>query len=234
MAPVTDEGFIVIDDQVAMPEDTLCTLLNVTPERIKNLVRFVGMRDTKGGVYRRGDKYYFASPEVVFKMYFNNGLSLSSSSPNLSQDQVCGLFAAAEKRLLSHSWLAIARQKTGLVILFAIGAVFFGLCGFMVLTSESKPATPPTKTEQTVKRPEETFYSTSYNAIEKVTGMLVTEKWMLDFSEQVIPNGRVETHGSVELNGDGIKRQFWLMFDEKSRRLLRIKVGPDLIYLDLE
>ncbi len=231
MAEVTDAGFIVIDGQVAMPEDTLCKLLAVTPKRVAGLIRFVGMKETKGGVYFRNGKYYFASPEIVFKMRLNNG----AFSEQLSPEQVYGLFASAEKRLLPHKWLEIAQQETGLVILFVIGITFFGLGGLMVLTREPKSASPPpAKTEQLIQRPEETFYSTSYNAIETVTKMHVTEKWMLDFGEWVIPNGCVETHGYVELNGDGIKRQFWLTFDEKSRRLLRIKVGPDLIYLEFD
>ena len=123
MAQVTDAGFIVIDGQVAMPEETLCKLLDVTPKRIARLVQFVGMKNTKGGVYFRDGKYYFASPEVVFKMHCNNGIF----SAHLSLEQVNELFDAAEVRLLKHGMSAEKQEKIikGIVILLGIFAVLF-------------------------------------------------------------------------------------------------------------
>ena len=221
MAQVTDTGFIVIDNQVAMPEETLCALLDTTPRMIEKVVPLVGMKYEQGGIYFRDGKYYFASPEAVFRIY-----NYGNFQNHLSPDVVIELFKVAEKRLL----LSISDEQ--LKKFATLGLILMGMVAFLMLLANSP--SPSTKTEQTVQRPAETFYSTSYNTIEKMTGRQVTEKWMFDFFERVTPNGRVETHGFVELNGDGIKRQFWLTFDEKSRRLLRIKVGPDLIYLDFE
>lgn len=103
--------------------------------------------------------------------------------------------------------------------------------------SAEKPQPTPTTVEQPrekpkpkVERPEENFYYESYTAIAEKTGMLVTDSWLLEYGEYVSKTGEVNTHGFVELNGDGVKRQFWLTFDGATRRVVRVKIGPDLIY----
>lgn len=90
--------------------------------------------------------------------------------------------------------------------------------------SVTKPAPPKVET------PSESFYKESYDAIEAKTRMRVTETWLLEFGERVTPDGNVDTHGFVELNGDGVKRQFWLVFDGRTRECLRVKIDGALIY----
>lgn len=84
-----------------------------------------------------------------------------------------------------------------------------------------------------VQRPEKSFYKESYEAIAAVTGLRVTEHWLLEYSERVRKDGNVDTHGFVEFNNDGVKRQFWLMFDGTTRRVLRVKIDADLIYSEI-
>lgn len=94
---------------------------------------------------------------------------------------------------------------------------------------ESAEPAKPTAFE----RSEESFYAESYEAIARKTGLRVTERWLLEYGERVGQDGNVDTHGFVELNGDGVKRQFWLMFDGQSRRVLRVKIDADLIYSEV-
>lgn len=93
-----------------------------------------------------------------------------------------------------------------------------------VETVAEKPKPPK------VEYPEESFYKESYEAIEAKTRMRATETWLLEYGERVTPDGNVDTHGFVEFNDDGIKRQFWLLFDGKTRQVLRVKIDGDLIY----
>lgn len=101
-----------------------------------------------------------------------------------------------------------------------------------------KPEAPaPVKTETVTKpeppkveRPEKSFYAESYDALRQVTGLPVTDSWLLEFGEYVDRNGHVNTHGFVEFNDDGVKRQFWLMFDNSTRHCLRVKVDSQLLY----
>lgn len=91
-----------------------------------------------------------------------------------------------------------------------------------------EPLKPPE-----VQRPENSFYKESYEAIAAATGLRVTEHWLLEYDERVRKDGNVDTHGFVEFNNDGVKRQFWLMFDGQTRRVLRVKIGADLIYSEI-
>lgn len=84
-----------------------------------------------------------------------------------------------------------------------------------------------------MQRPEKSFYKESYEAIAAVTGLRVTEHWLLEYSERVRKDGNVDTHGFVEFYNDGVKRQFWLMFDGTTRRVLRVKIDADLIYSEI-
>ena len=121
-------------------------------------------------------------------------------------------------------------------VLFAImlmADIVFGI----VPPSKTKQAAPPkveTVAEKPkppeVKKPEESFYAESYDALRQKTNLRVTERWMLDYGERVTPDGNIDTHGFVEFNDDGIKRQFWLVFDGKTRQCLRVKIDSDLIY----
>lgn len=81
-----------------------------------------------------------------------------------------------------------------------------------------------------VERPEKSFYAESYDALRQVTGLPVTDSWLLEFGEYVDRNGHVNTHGFVEFNDDDVKRQFWLMFDNSTRQCLRVKVDSQLLY----
>lgn len=97
-----------------------------------------------------------------------------------------------------------------------------------VAQETKEPPKPPE-----VQRPENPFYKESYEAIADKTGLRVTEHWLLDYDERVAKDGNVDTHGYVELNNDGLKRQFWLMFDGQTRRILRVKIDSELIYSEI-
>lgn len=126
------------------------------------------------------------------------------------------------------------RIKKVLMVLFAI---FVCYQIFSSPKSTPTPITPPPKVEEVskkpaleVKKPEKSYYAESYDVIKAVTKMRVTERWLLDFREQLTSDGKVDTHGFVELNGDGVKRQFWLMFDDKTRKCLRVKIDGTVLY----
>lgn len=127
------------------------------------------------------------------------------------------------------------RIKKVLIVLFVIF-----VCYQIFSSPKSTPTTttPPPKVEEVSKKPEppkevtpeNSYYAESYDAIRTATGMRVTERWMLSYSERLRNDGAVDTHGFVELNGDGVKRQFWLMFDDKTRKCLRVKIDGTLLY----
>lgn len=105
------------------------------------------------------------------------------------------------------------------------------------ITPPSKSPAPAvvqeTKQQPEVQRPEKSFYKESYESIATATGLRVTEHWLLEYGERVRKDGNVDTHGFVELNNDGVKRQFWLMFDGQTRRILRVKIDSELIYSEI-
>lgn len=235
MEQVTSDGFIKIDaEQVAMPEETVCKLLGVSSERLSELARTVNMMHQKGGIYIRDGKHYFSSPEVIFKIRDANG----KKSADLSSVGLYSLFEQAEERLLARDVVKAKRKrvylKAGIFLLVILGAFGYGL----TRDAPPKPAStpPPAKTEHErpplpkVEYPEESFYAESYDAIAEKTKMRVTESWLLEFGERVTPDGNVATQGYVELNSDGVKRPFWLIFDGATRQVLRVKIGPDVIY----
>lgn len=130
-------------------------------------------------------------------------------------------------------WKKVFLGSGGLFAIMLATDIAFG-----ITPPSSKPALPPSKTETVaekpkppkVQTPEESFYKESYEAIEAKTKMRATESWLLEYGERVTPDGNVDTHGFVEFNNDGIKRQFWLVFDGKTRECLRVKIDGDLIY----
>lgn len=93
-----------------------------------------------------------------------------------------------------------------------------------------KVETPVEKPKPKVEVPAESFYAEAYDGIAKLTGMRVTERWLLEFGEHIAANGNVDVRGQVELNNDGVKRPFWMLFDGTTRQILRLKIGADLIY----
>ena len=238
---MTDEGFIVIDGQVAMPEETLAALLNTSIQRIENTVPLAGMKYQRGGIYFRDGKYYFASPEAVYRIYNYGGFSTEPST-----DVIHALFKAAEKRLLvsipllSPKWLEIARQETGLVILFVMAFIFFGLGGcFVIFSSPSsnsvspsiKTTSPVSEEKQRVNQLKENFYSETYRALEAATGLRVTEKWMRNFKVREDSNEEITTYGYVEFENDGVKRPFWVTFKKSTRKVLRVDIDNAVIYV---
>lgn len=142
------------------------------------------------------------------------------------------------KNTSSIFWKRILLTSGGLFLIMLAVDIMFGI----VPPSEKKQSPPviEQKSENEVKkppeieRPEESFYKESYEAIAAKTGLRVTEHWLLEYGERVAKDGNVETHGFVEFNNDGLKRQFWLVFDGKSRRVLRVKIDADLIYNELD
>ena len=241
MASVTDEGFIVIDGQVAMPEETLAALLNTSVQKIENTVPLAGMKYQRGGIYFRDGKYYFASPEAVYMIYNYGGFSTA-----LSPDVVDALFKTAKKRLLmsvplsSPRWLEVARQQPSLAILFVMAFIFFGLGGgFVMLSSSSsksnpssiKTTSPVSKEKQRANQLKENFYSETYRALEAVTSLRVTEKWSQNFKVREDSNGEITTYGYVEFENDGVKRPFWVTFKESTRKVLRVDIDTAVIYV---
>lgn len=97
-------------------------------------------------------------------------------------------------------------------------------------TPQPKIETPAEKPKPEVKRPEKSMMIQSYDAIAGLTGMMVTDSWLLDYGEYISAVGTIETHGFVELNGDDVKRRFWLTFDPTGQKVLRLKIDSDLIY----
>lgn len=136
----------------------------------------------------------------------------------------------------STTWRNFFLVSGGVFAAMLIADVAFGIVPPSPKTVETpKPA--PAKVEKPappkVERPEESFYAESYDAIRHVTGQRITERWMLEFGERVTPEGTVETHGFVEFNDDGVKRQFWLIFDGKTRKCLRVKIDSELLYSEV-
>lgn len=103
----------------------------------------------------------------------------------------------------------------------------------------SQPSQSPSKVEQStekpkpkpeVKRPEKSLLSESYKEIQRITGHYVTDSWMLEYDEHIDANGNIATHGFVEVDDDGVKRQFWMIFDASGQKVLRLKIDSQLIY----
>jgi len=123
------------------------------------------------------------------------------------------------------------KQIIGLIVVIFIGSSF--LSGAYDWFTKPHPVSTETVTKPAppkVERPEKSFYAESYDALRQVTGQRVTETWMLEFNEYIDRQGNVDTNGFVEFNDDGVKRQFWLMFDNTTRQCLRVKVDSQLLY----
>lgn len=230
-AEIPDDGFIVIGGQVAMPEETVAALLGVTIDRLHELSREVNMDNREGGIYVRNGKQYFASPKVIFKVRDANG----KKSADLSNQKLFAVFDKAEARLTPEEHKKKIRR-----FLFKAGAVILALFACSHFSEPSKPSTyqpPPSKVEQTVStkkpevaRPEKSMMSTSKLAIEKTTGHYVTDFWMTEYDEHITPDGNIATHGFIEVDSDGAKRQFWLLLNPAGDTVLRLKVDSQLIY----
>lgn len=242
-----DEEFIVVENQVAMTEKSVAKLLGVTIEKLHELSRTVGVTNKKGGIYELFGQYVYTSFEIIFKIRDANG----RNSADLSTFKLSGLFAQAEKRLLPKQYeqKENASMKKIVAGLLAICLVAFFISAADKVTSDkpkvttqsstsTKQAQTSPKVENAVEKPkppkveypEKSFYKESYDAIEQKTRMRATETWLLEYGERVTPDGNVDTHGFVEFNDDGIKRQFWLVFDGKTRQVLRVKIDSELIY----
>lgn len=229
----TPEGFIVINNQVAMPEETVSGLLNVTIDDLNELVRQSGRLNTPGGVYVRDGKNYFASADVIIKLRDLNG----RDTADLSFNRLFGVFELAEKKLMPEKYQARTKKRLKIA-----GAVFLAIFLFGMAFGKDSPPTQttapvPVKTETPTKpvspkveTPEKSFYAESYDALRQATGLRVTEHYMLDYGERLTRDGTVDTHGFVEFNDDGVKRQFWLVFDGQTRKCLRVKIDSQLIY----
>lgn len=130
------------------------------------------------------------------------------------------------------------------ILAYALMAfVAFGLVKgtYEWFTEPPKPSqTPsPPKVEQStekpkpkpeVKRPEKSLLSESYNEIQRITGHYVTDSWILEYDEHIDANGNIATHGFVEVDDDGVKRRFWMIFDASGQKVLRLKIDSQLIY----
>lgn len=135
----------------------------------------------------------------------------------------------------SGLWKKIFMFSGGLFVVMLVADIAFDI------TPQSKQTAPPVVQESKepikppeVQRPEKSFYKESYEAIAAATGLRVTEHWLLEYGERVATkDGNVDTHGYVEFNNDGVKRQFWLMFDGQTRRILRVKIDSELIYSEI-
>lgn len=130
----------------------------------------------------------------------------------------------------SIPWKKICLSSGALFALMLLADMAFGITppapkpAPKVETTTEKPKPPKGQT------PEQSFYAESYDALAAKTKLRVTDSWLLEYGERVTPDGNVDTHGFVEFNDDGIKRQFWLVFDGKTRECLRMKIDGDLIY----
>lgn len=126
-------------------------------------------------------------------------------------------------------------------VLIVVGAIF----GDGEQKNSSTNSTPTTKTEQPapVKQaepakssaPEKKSVGTRYMVkvkqdIERITKHYVTDSWILEYGERENKDGTIDSHGFVEIDDDGVKRQFWALYDGKTDEILRLKIGPTLIF----
>ena len=127
-------------------------------------------------------------------------------------------------------WKKIFLVGSGVFVVMLLADLVFGIVpptpkpAPKVETVSEKPQPPKVET------PEQSFYAESYDALAAKTNRRVTDSWLFEYGERVTPDGNVDTHGFVEFSNDGIKRQFWLVFDGKTRECLRVKIDDDLIY----
>jgi len=138
------------------------------------------------------------------------------------------LFMDAEDRLLPKEQLE-AKQRLRLIKGVAIVLVAVGLIFLWSGAPSKKESTSTTSVEQE-KNSGARFALKSKYAIEKITGHYVTDSWSTQYGERVNKDGTVDTHGFIELDLDGVKRQFWLKFDGQTEEVLRVKIDADLIY----
>ena len=141
--------------------------------------------------------------------------------------------------LLSKNSIAGKIFKVSGIILLVM--LFADIMFDISASSKTKTPTPEPPIEQPKEKPkpfkfaepDKSFYKESYETLAAKTGLRVTDTWLLEFSERVTPDGNVDTHGFVEFNNDGVKRQFWLVFDGKTRKILRVKIDSELIYSEI-
>lgn len=144
MNQVTNDGFIVIDGQVAMPEETAAELLNVTIDELRRASRAVGIKNSQGGIYVHNGKYYYSSHGILFKVRDING----KKSADLSTRGLIKLFQSAEERLLPQEEFKAKRRKEQIqgVILIVIIGFFIHSCFSSDSELKKISAPPPVQT----------------------------------------------------------------------------------------
>lgn len=118
--------------------------------------------------------------------------------------------------------------------------IFFVICGiFGAIGKVLFPETnQPPKVEKKIETPKieekklsgTDFMTVSRNALQEKTGLPVTDFYMMEYSEGLDANGFVNTHGFAVFNSNGIKRQFWAVFDYNTKEIKRLKIDSQLIF----
>lgn len=155
------EEFIVIENQVAMKEESVARLLKVTVEKLHELSETVGITNKKGGIYEQNGKYFYSSFEVIFEVRNANG----RESASLSTFKLAGLFTEAEKRLLPKQYKQKENRnmlKVVAVLLAMVALSYFITAVDKTLSGESKETSKvatavkkesPPKVETVVEKP---------------------------------------------------------------------------------
>lgn len=134
--------------------------------------------------------------------------------------------------------LNLLKKIALLIVVLFFGSAFIA-GAYDWFTGNKTPSQPPPapqveqsteKPKPTVKRPEKPMMLASKNAIERITGHYVTDSWILEYDEHIDANGNIATHGFIEVDDDGVKRQFWLILDPTGQNVLRLKIDSQLIY----
>lgn len=135
MNDFSEKNFILIENQVAAPENDVAALLNISIEELHALCNKIGVTNTPGGIYEKDGKYYFSSDRIIFKIRDKNG----KNTADLSSQKLAKIFLAAENNLLPKDILKAKRKKEHRLLLTCVAVIlcFIGFIFFMAENDKS-------------------------------------------------------------------------------------------------
>lgn len=116
---IREYDFDIIDNQVAMTQESVMDLLNIDINKLREISSKIGIKNTKREIYERNGKYYYASPTIVFAVRNMN----DKKSANLSSTDIIKEFNKAEDRLLPKEIVQVKRKEENRNLIIVAAAI---------------------------------------------------------------------------------------------------------------
>lgn len=127
-----EADFIVIDNQVAMTQQAVSKLLNITISDLRMASFNVGITNSgNDGIYEINGKYYYLTPAIIFKVQKTYIKITDIKTAKISSGELYMAFREAEDKLLPAEFVKAKREKEnrqlailGILILIVILLIY--------------------------------------------------------------------------------------------------------------